>query len=120
MTTSERAYQQLKRRLEQEHEALLNELKHELVLNTLVPSTTAIELADLNALIKIAGASYLGNLHDLAARLEVVDAAICAMKLGMYGLCTDCEETIELAALEADPAQPRCHACRSHSRYHHD
>lgn len=120
MTTSERAYQQLKIRLEQEHGSLLEELKHELLLNSLVPSATAIEQADLNTLIKMATVSYLGNLHELAARMEMVDAAVCALKLGMYGLCADCEETIELHELEADPAQPRCHACRRHSRYHHD
>ncbi|MEJ2762699.1 conjugal transfer protein TraR [Photobacterium sp. MCCC 1A19761] len=120
MTTSEKVYQQLKLRLELEHDALLKELKHELLLNTLVPSATAIEQADLNELIHIAASSYLGNLHTLAERMEIVDAAVCAIKLGMYGLCTDCEETITLHELDADPAQPRCHRCRSHSRYHHD
>lgn len=120
MTTSERTYQQLKQHLEQEHTQLAKELKHEMLLNTLVPSATAIEQADLNELIVMAKSSFIPNLFDLAMKMEKVDAAVCSIKLGMYGLCVDCEEEIELEELKGDPAQPRCHSCRAHSRYHHD
>ncbi|MCW8327595.1 conjugal transfer protein TraR [Photobacterium sp. SDRW27] len=120
MTTSEITYQQLKTHLEQEHGQLAKELKHEMLLNTLVPSATAIEQADLNELIMMAKSSFIPNLFDLAMRVEKVDAAVCSIKLGMYGLCVDCDEEIELNELQADPAQPRCHSCREHSRYHHD
>ncbi|MGR5146091.1 conjugal transfer protein TraR [Photobacterium alginatilyticum] len=120
MTTSERTYQQLKEHLEQEHTQLARELKHEMLLNTLVPSATAIEQADLNELIVMAKSSFIPNLFDLAIKMEKVDAAVCSIKLGMYGLCVDCEEEIELEELQGDPAQPRCHSCSAHSRYHHD
>lgn len=120
MTTSERTYQQLKGHLEQEHGTLAKELKHEMLLNTLVPSATAIENADLNDLIMMAKSSFIPNLFDLAMRMEKVDAAVCSIKLGMYGLCVDCEDEIDIDELQADPAQPRCHSCRVHSRYHHD
>ncbi len=70
MTTSERTYQQLKDHLEQEHTLLAKELKHEMLLNTLVPSATAIEQADLNELIMMAKSSFIPNLFDLAMRME--------------------------------------------------
>ncbi|PSW07508.1 conjugal transfer protein TraR [Photobacterium lipolyticum] len=120
MTTSEAIYQQLQTTLEQQHVALAKELKHEILLDTLVPSATAIKTADLNDLIMMAKSSFIPDLFDLAIRMEKVDAAVCSVKLGMYGLCVDCEEEIEIDDLLEDPAQPRCHACRDHSRYHHD
>ena len=120
MTTSEITYQQLKDNLEHQHSQLARKLKHEMQLNTLVPSPGTIAQADLNDLITMAKSSFIPSLFDLAMKMEKVDAAVCSIKLGMYGLCVDCEEEIELDELQADPAQPRCHACREHSRYHHD
>ncbi|WP_064602572.1 TraR/DksA C4-type zinc finger protein [Photobacterium sp. J15] len=119
MTTSEITYQLLQEQLAQEHGALANELRHEMQLNTLVPSAEAIKNADLSELITMAKSSFIPNLFDMAVRMEKVDAAVCSIKLGMYGLCVDCEEEIEMEDLQADPAQPRCRACRIHSRYHH-
>ncbi|CAG19425.1 TraR/DksA C4-type zinc finger protein [Photobacterium profundum] len=120
MTTSDSIYQELQSNLEQEHLMLSKDLKHEMQLNTLVPSALAIENADLNNLIMMAKSAFIPNLFDLAIRMEKVDAAVCSIKLGMYGLCVDCEEEIDESELKADPAQPRCHACCDHSRYHHD
>ncbi|MGF1724195.1 conjugal transfer protein TraR [Photobacterium nomapromontoriensis] len=120
MTTSDITFEQLQQRLEQEHTMLARELKHELLLNTLVPSATAIEDAELGELILMAKSSFIPNLFDIAMRMEKVDAAVCSIKLGMYGLCVDCEEEIALADLDNDPAQPRCHSCCDHSRYHHE
>lgn len=119
MTTSEKTYQHLQDQLAQEHDTLAKEIRHEMLLNTLVPSATAIENADLSELIMMAKSSFIPNLFDLAVRMEKVDAAVCSIKLGMYGLCVDCEEEIDVEELQADPAQPRCHSCRAHSRYHH-
>lgn len=120
MTTSDITYQQLKDSLENQHNLLARELKDEMQLKTLVPSANTIEQADLNDLITMAKSSFIPDLFDLAMKMEKVDAAVCSMKLGMYGLCVDCEDEISLDELKADPAQPRCHACREHSRYHHD
>lgn len=120
MATSELTYEPLRVRLEQEHAALYSELKQEMLLNTLLPSSAAIEGAELSDLIVMAKSSFIPNLFDLATRLEKVDAAICSIKLGMYGLCADCEDEINIEDLETDPAQPRCQHCREHSRYHHE
>ncbi|MGF1682567.1 conjugal transfer protein TraR [Photobacterium minamisatsumaniensis] len=120
MATSDITFDQLKQRLEHEHGSLAKELKNEMLLNTLVPSATSIENAELSDLILMAKSSFIPNLFDLASRMEKVDAAVCSTKLGMYGLCVDCEEEIELVDLQQDPAQPRCRSCQEHSRYHHD
>ncbi|KLV09209.1 dksA-type zinc finger protein [Photobacterium aquae] len=120
MTTSDIAYSEFQQRLEQEHLSLSQEIKQELLLNTLVPSSAAIDKAELSELILMAKSSFIPNLFDLAVRMERVDAAVCSGKLGMYGLCADCEEEIAHADLEQDPAQPRCHDCREHNRYHHN
>ncbi|WP_299014798.1 TraR/DksA C4-type zinc finger protein [uncultured Photobacterium sp.] len=120
MTTSEKTYPHLQDLLAQEHDTLAKELRYEMQLNTLVPSANAIENADLSELISMAKSSFIPNLFDLAVRMEKVDAAVCSIKLGMYGLCVDCEEEIDFEELQADPAQPRCRSCRVHSRYHHN
>ena len=120
MTTSDISYQQLKDNLQRQHRILAEQLKQEMLHNTLVPSPDTMEQADLNDLIIMAKSSSIPGLFDLAMKMEKVDAAVCSIRLGMYGLCVDCEEEIALDELQADPAQPRCHACREHSRYHHD
>ncbi|XPP89514.1 conjugal transfer protein TraR [Photobacterium leiognathi subsp. mandapamensis] len=113
-------YQQLQSPLNTEFSTLAEELKNKILLNSLVTDPEKIQNAELNDLIAMAKASFIPALFDTAMRLEKVDAAVCSFKLGMYGLCTDCEEEIEFSDLEKDPAQPRCKACREHSRYHHD
>ncbi|MGF1687657.1 conjugal transfer protein TraR [Photobacterium japonica] len=120
MTTSDIAFEQLQHRLEQEHAQQSRMLKNEMLLHTLVPSADTINNAELSELIVMAKSSFIPHLFDLAVRMEKVDAAVCSVKLGMYGLCVDCEEEIAIADLNDDPAQPRCHNCREHSRYHHD
>lgn len=59
-------------------------------------------------------------LHQEGLRLEKLDAALCALYTGLYGLCADCEDDIELQDLEQDPAEPRCKQCREQDHYHHD
>lgn len=44
-------------------------------------------------------------------RLEQVQAAISQIRLGIYGICADCEEVIETERLQQDPASQRCSAC---------
>jgi DnaK suppressor protein len=44
-------------------------------------------------------------------RLEKVQAAISQIKLGIYGICADCEATIEADRLAQDPACQRCKHC---------
>jgi DnaK suppressor protein len=44
-------------------------------------------------------------------RLEALQAAISLMDMGLYGLCSDCEQRIEQELLIANPAQQRCQHC---------
>ncbi|BAX52404.1 TPA: conjugal transfer protein TraR [Photobacterium damselae] len=120
MANSQIDYQPLQDTLENERVDLAKELKSEMLLNAVSPSMEELNKLDLYDLLALAKAAYIPNLYKLATRLEVVDAAVCSIRFGLYGLCADCEEEIDLADLEADPAQPRCRHCREHSRYHHD
>ncbi|MDO6497478.1 TraR/DksA C4-type zinc finger protein [Photobacterium sanguinicancri] len=120
MATPERIDDVLQHNLEAQYETLAASLRHEVISNALISNLTTMKKLELNELIKMAKSSYIPTLLDLAAKIEKVDAAVCTLTLGMYGLCADCEEEIETDDLLKDPAQPRCRACREHSRYHHD
>ncbi|GAB6260025.1 conjugal transfer protein TraR [Photobacterium sp. CCB-ST2H9] len=102
-------------RLEQEYEALSAKLYAELDAASLV--TTAEKTA--NELLTLAAQSINPSLRHKANRLEAIDAALCAIRLDLYGVCADCEEPIEKIILDNDPAQPRCQQCQSHNKYHH-
>lgn len=52
-------------------------------------------------------------------RLEQVQAAISQIKLGIYGICADCEAIIEAHRLEQDPASQRCQRCDAKAQDHH-
>ena len=51
------------------------------------------------------------ELENRSRRLELVQAALSQMDMGLYGLCSDCESRIERELLMADPARQRCAAC---------
>lgn len=51
-------------------------------------------------------------------RLELVQAAISQIKLGIYGVCADCEDSIEAERLQQDPASQRCSACDKKTQQH--
>ncbi|MFO6421992.1 TraR/DksA family transcriptional regulator [Motilimonas sp. KMU-193] len=46
------------------------------------------------------------------AMIKRIDAALCQIDLGLYGLCSDCEEPIEMALLSQDPTEQRCFRCK--------
>ncbi|RKF20257.1 hypothetical protein DBZ36_07390 [Alginatibacterium sediminis] len=52
------------------------------------------------------------RLHANLKQLQRIDAALCQLDIGMYGLCSDCEEPIESKALELDPCVQRCRSCQ--------
>ena len=120
MAITDMNYKNFQYPLETEYLSLAEQLKNEMLINHLNNNANTIDNTDLNDLIVMAKSSFIPNLFDMAIRLEKVDAAVCSFKLGMYGLCADCEEEIEYNDLEQDPAQARCKSCREHSRYHHD
>ena len=51
------------------------------------------------------------ELQQKSNRLELVQAALSQMDMGLYGLCSDCESRIERELLQKDPARQRCAAC---------
>lgn len=53
------------------------------------------------------------ELQQKSNRLELVQAALSQMDMGLYGLCSDCESRIERELLQKDPARQRCAACES-------
>jgi DnaK suppressor protein len=55
----------------------------------------------------------LPKVEPRVIRLKRIDAALCQMDLGLYGLCSDCEEPLAIAQLEQDPTLQRCPRCES-------
>ncbi|HAT41861.1 MAG TPA: conjugal transfer protein TraR [Rheinheimera sp.] len=53
------------------------------------------------------------ELQEKSQRLELVQAALSQMDMGLYGLCSDCECRIERQLLMNDPARQRCAACET-------
>lgn len=51
------------------------------------------------------------ELQEKSQRLELVQAALSQMDMGLYGLCSDCECRIERPLLMNDPARQRCSSC---------
>ncbi|WP_413110574.1 TraR/DksA C4-type zinc finger protein [Thaumasiovibrio sp. DFM-14] len=104
------------------HDQLLHRINSELDSLTLELITVLCHESDLlkpeltqqerSKLIDLGKSSLHKTTRDMARRIERLDAAICADRIGMYGTCTDCEDTIALYDLEIDPAEPRCFECR--------
>lgn len=118
MASSERTQHQLQQDLEHQQQALLTSLKQAIAANECWHEHA--ETPEMNELLSMAKSTHEPSLCELATKLEKVDAAVCTLKMGMYGLCADCEEAIEPEDLLTDPTQARCRSCRAHSRYHHD
>ena len=55
----------------------------------------------------------------LFERLMRLDATICQLDLGLYGLCSDCESEIEASRLQDDPTEQRCSVCASRYQQEH-
>jgi len=43
--------------------------------------------------------------------IKNIDASINDIELGLYGICSDCEDEIEITRLELDPTTKRCEVC---------
>ncbi|WP_432452775.1 MULTISPECIES: TraR/DksA family transcriptional regulator [unclassified Agarivorans] len=56
------------------------------------------------------------ELNNQLKQLKRVDAALCQIDLGLYGLCSDCEEVIEQERLDNDPSTQRCQCCSDKHR----
>lgn len=53
------------------------------------------------------------ELNEKRQRLELVQAALSQMDMGLFGLCSDCECRIDRALLQQDPARQRCEQCQA-------
>ena len=57
--------------------------------------------------------------HPLFFELMRLDAACCQLDIGLYGVCSDCEENIEAELLAANPLEQRCLSCNNQHRREH-
>ncbi|MEI6859769.1 MAG: TraR/DksA C4-type zinc finger protein [Shewanella sp.] len=77
--------------------------------------TQTNSLCELIALLTKAGLSG----HPLFSQITQVDAAVCQLDIGLYGLCSDCENEIESERLNINPVEQRCTRCaKSHEHEH--
>ncbi|KPU82696.1 hypothetical protein JI57_03680 [Psychromonas sp. PRT-SC03] len=86
------------------------------LLNTLPASDCAIKekalsLFSCEELITISKDIDLKALKEKIKILKNIDAALSNLHLGMFGVCSDCEEEIELERLKEDATQQRCQRC---------
>ncbi len=97
--------------LETKIKAELNQLfkKHRILLND--ASYTLSELIDLMSEAKLRD-------EPVFIKLAQLDAAMCQLDIGLYGLCSDCEAEIEVSRLNANPLEQRCTSCST--RYSHE
>ena len=70
-----------------------------------------LALCDTEQLIGLGQRLLPNQSSSLITRLLHIEAALCQMELGLYGLCSDCEEPLSGAALDQDPALQRCPSC---------
>lgn len=55
----------------------------------------------------------------LFVQLTQLDAAICQLDIGLYGLCADCEAEIEAHRLSVNPLEQRCTQCAADYAHEH-
>lgn len=71
---------------------------------------------DQDQLVELTSRLDLPKVEQSVARLKRIDAALCQMDLGIYGLCSDCEEPLAIEQLEQDPTLQRCPRCETRYR----
>jgi DnaK suppressor protein len=77
-----------------------------------------IQQMDLSNLIDYLSELKLADCGSFE-RLMRLDAALCQLDLGLYGLCSDCESEIEASRLQSDPTEQRCSICSSRYNQEH-
>ncbi|MGI2171289.1 TraR/DksA family transcriptional regulator [Shewanella sp. MF05960] len=103
-------YQDILQKLQQ----LELKLRYELLLIIKDISPDASQLAHaatLGDIIDFLSQVKLAN-TDLFTQLMKLDAALCQLDLGLYGLCSDCEMDIDAGRLQLDPTEQRCRHCQ--------
>ncbi|SIQ12383.1 transcriptional regulator, TraR/DksA family [Aeromonas sp. RU39B] len=113
---SEARLAHFRQRLEENWHRLRADLVARLAAAQLIESGRTPAESDVEQLVQLARRVLPAQFEPQLAQLIHVDAALCQMELGLYGLCSDCEEPLELAALENDPATQRCPRCETRYR----
>ncbi len=57
--------------------------------------------------------------HPIFIQVTKLDAALCQLDIGLYGLCSDCESEIEAERLVSDPVEQRCGQCAENHEHEH-
>ena len=52
------------------------------------------------------------QLSEKIHQIKRIDAALCQIEFGLYGICSDCEEAIEAHLLANDTTEQRCMCCK--------
>jgi len=107
--------EQLRHHLEQQALQLRQRLMAELARDPAIAPATLNELTDASddAVVEFALGYYAQRSNNTLSQLERVDAALADMVLGLYGVCSECEEPLSLDQLRTDPASRRCPKCEA-------
>lgn len=76
-------------------------------------ATEQLEQLSADDFLELAGKIDNVSITHKISAIKSIDAALNNMQIGMYGLCADCEEAIEIQRLNIDPATQRCLTCQS-------
>ncbi|CAJ1785600.1 TraR/DksA family transcriptional regulator [Aeromonas jandaei] len=75
-----------------------------------------LDHCEQDQLVELTSRLDLPKVEQSVAHLKRIDAALCQMDLGLYGLCSDCEEPLAIESLELDPTLQRCPRCEARYR----
>lgn len=73
----------------------------------------SVDRCERDQLVDLLGRFDLPKTEQSVMRIKRIDAALCQMELGLYGLCSDCEEPLDCEQLEQDPTLQRCPRCET-------
>lgn len=105
-----------RRRLEADWTQIRQQLIAELEAARLDDIGVSPAQCEVESLVAMARTVLGPGVEAPIARLLHLDAALCQMELGLYGLCSDCEEPLDPIALDNDPAMQRCPRCEARYR----
>ena len=75
-----------------------------------------LDHCEQDQLVELTSRLDLPKVEQSVAHLKRIDAALCQMDLGLYGLCSDCEDPLSIELLEQDPTLQRCPRCDTRYR----